>query len=230
MSTPPSAKRRRIEGDIITIKVGTGKVESLTVHESLLRARGGFFEAALKQQWREGQTREIELPEDEPDIVAAYIEWLYSGKIEPLSCKPPTPVSHGAMRGTHVTLAKIYVLAEKLGDDDACNVTIDSWVSLLCNRRGENGGLVPVPDWDAIKTIYEGTPVGSPARRFLIFLYSKGPKKRVTNLDGSAHEGYLIVPEFLLDLTCELLPDIGVKRKRLELGSIAETWYKEPRK
>ncbi|KAI5361020.1 putative SKP1/BTB/POZ domain superfamily protein [Septoria linicola] len=204
MSTPPSAKRRRIEGDIITIKVGTGKVE----------ARGGFFEAALKQQWREGQTREIELPEDEPDIVAAYIEWLYSGKIEPLSCKPPTPVSHGAMRGTHVTLAKIYVLAEKLGDDDACKVTIDSWVSLLCNRQGENGRLVPVPDWDAIKTIYEGTPAPKDASLAWTVLHMRDT----------------FVPEFLLDLTCELLPDIGVKRKRLELGSIAETWYKEPRK
>lgn len=99
-------------GKTITIRVGAEnddvEVEELSCHKPLLEEGSPFFRAALDKQWREGQNVEIGLPEDEPDMVAAYISWLYDGEIDP-------PSSFDAEEDiTYPYLAKLYVFGEKV--------------------------------------------------------------------------------------------------------------------
>ena len=68
----------------------------------------------MKKEWTEGQTRKINLPEEEPEVVAYYIEHVYFNKL-------PTDIYTKSSPGLdkeagYKTLAQLYVLAERLLD------------------------------------------------------------------------------------------------------------------
>ena len=63
-------------GPNILVKVGASR-HNYNVNEGLRRS-SGFFDTALKQEWREGQECVIELPKDDPESFNAYINWLCS--------------------------------------------------------------------------------------------------------------------------------------------------------
>jgi hypothetical protein len=71
--TPPSNFGK---DKMITLLVGTDEHE-LLVHEDYLARHSALFKAALKKEWAEGQTRTIKLPEETPDLVAFYLDFLY---------------------------------------------------------------------------------------------------------------------------------------------------------
>lgn len=59
--------------DIITLIVGAEENE-MTAHGSYLS--NSEFPAALKKEWTKGQTRTIKLPEEKPDVVAQYLDFM----------------------------------------------------------------------------------------------------------------------------------------------------------
>ncbi|KAJ5737406.1 uncharacterized protein N7483_002531, partial [Penicillium malachiteum] len=53
--------------------------EEFTVHSMVLCNQSGFFEKALSGQFQESQSRVINLPEDDPDIVKKMLDFCYRG-------------------------------------------------------------------------------------------------------------------------------------------------------
>ncbi|KAK0124524.1 hypothetical protein ONS95_009473 [Cadophora gregata] len=67
--------------DIVTISVGPSQKE-LTCHKALLGFTSEFFDAALYGNFKESQTNIIPLPEENPNVVAGFLTWAYTGHIE----------------------------------------------------------------------------------------------------------------------------------------------------
>lgn len=74
-------------GGIVTVNVGgaedkSGEVRTFTVHESLVVHYSEFFRAALDgDRWKEGATRVVDLPVDDPDAFELYVSWLYTKRL-----------------------------------------------------------------------------------------------------------------------------------------------------
>lgn len=62
---------------IVTIFVGPDSVEFHAYQDTLCRLP--FFRAALQGEFREASEKKITMPEDEPEIISALIEFLYTG-------------------------------------------------------------------------------------------------------------------------------------------------------
>lgn len=115
---------------MIILLVGPDEQE-LVAHENYLVRHSAFFQAALKQEWAEGQTHTIKLPEEKPDIVAFYLDYTYSERL-------PTDSTKRNNRNGKVydVLADLYALGERLQDDKIRNVVIDEIVaSADCTQR-----------------------------------------------------------------------------------------------
>ncbi|KAK4632286.1 hypothetical protein CLAFUW4_03614 [Fulvia fulva] len=104
-----AAKRRRYTSDIVVLKVGEKK-ETLTIHENKLGEDSAFFPAALKESWAEGQKGAIELPDDDFDAVAYYVDWLY--------CKQIIGCVNDDNAADYITLAKLFVFGEKMQGEE----------------------------------------------------------------------------------------------------------------
>ncbi|KKY17619.1 putative btb poz domain containing protein [Diplodia seriata] len=69
-------------GRIVTIEVGTAPAVKFFVHEALLCYYSAFFHKALHGHFKEAETKEISLPEDDPDEFKMAVHWLYSGEVD----------------------------------------------------------------------------------------------------------------------------------------------------
>ena len=132
------------------VLVGPGKTK-FYMAPSVLRKAGTFFNSALKKEWKEGQERTVEMPEDDPVCFRLYAEWLYTGTI--FCKKSPTPA-----RGSFGSLVGLYILGEKVLDKDFQDCVIDAMLATLNSEK-------VTPGKEDINRIYTQTPTGSPLRR-----------------------------------------------------------------
>jgi hypothetical protein len=168
----------RLDGPIVEICVGKEPHQKIfSVHQGLIAPRSEFFERAFNGNWKETESRLVNLPEDNARIFSLYVQLLYTGKI-------PTRDDDREF----VTLCELYVLCEKLQDIDAKNETLQA---MLAEIRGTH-------NWDesdlAVFTIYDGTPENSPARSLLLDLFvERGNHKIVRRLifEDYCHEEFL---------------------------------------
>ena len=73
---------------------------------------------ALSGKWQEASTRHVSLPEASPSEFEVYLEWLYTNHIDILD--------KSSNRG--MTLVRLYLLGDYLGDDRFMNAIIDALV------------------------------------------------------------------------------------------------------
>lgn len=66
--------------DMVTLVVGPEK-QTMIAHAPRLTRDSEYFEAAMKNQWVEGRTRTISLPEESSATMAHYLAYSYSGKL-----------------------------------------------------------------------------------------------------------------------------------------------------
>lgn len=66
--------------DLVTLLVGPEQQKMIVDGTSLARD-SGFFKAALKKEWIEGQTRTMILSEECPEVIAQQISYTTSGKL-----------------------------------------------------------------------------------------------------------------------------------------------------
>jgi len=167
--------------DTVTLIVGPEEHE-MTAYGSYL-SKSDVFRAALKKEWTEGQTRTIKLPEEKPEIVAQYLDYVLGEGLPTRSTK--NDCREGAV---YDVLGELYGLGERFLDSQLRNAIIDEIV-----RFTTVGGYPRVyPQDDAINTIYECTTDGSPARRLLVFWFvTNGKENWVTDS---------LYPDFLRDL------------------------------
>lgn len=70
-----------LASSIVTIVVGQER-RLFAAHEDVL-ARSSYFQAAMKTQFLESDTKQLELPEEEPEILSCILEFLYKGDYFP---------------------------------------------------------------------------------------------------------------------------------------------------
>jgi hypothetical protein len=114
--------------------------------------------------------------------------------------KVTEPVSTGSnvVADEYATLSKLFVLAEKLMDDNA-KVAILAAISARSKELHSDKTLY-YPAIDSIQIIYDGTPNSSPARQLLVSLYTDFVTSAFVTEMSEA-----VPKDFLYDLSISLL-------------------------
>ncbi|QIW96667.1 hypothetical protein AMS68_002185 [Peltaster fructicola] len=153
--------------DLITIKVGTQQ-QSYCIHSQLLCADSQFFRSATKKEWKEGQNREIALPEDTTEVFDIYIQWLYQKKIL-CQIDDSNPVDK-EVSDQYRLLIDVFIFGDKVQDIPLKDATINALCNLSDLRNEKN--LCIDPTGVNVTRAYRGTMPGSPLRKFFATLYS----------------------------------------------------------
>lgn len=97
--------------DTVILVVGPDK-KSLFAHESHLSLNTDFFKTALKRELVEGQTRIINLPEDNTEIITNYLTFTYGSGL------PTTTLKVLPAEGLEIrqweSVMELYILGERL--------------------------------------------------------------------------------------------------------------------
>jgi hypothetical protein len=122
-----------------TVKVYVGSERKLWfLNEELLCDRVPFFKGAFKSGWKEGKSKVMELPDDDPEAFGHLVDWVYT---EVLKCKlcAPLPPGHWNEPYTpsHVDAAhelqwlKLWVLADKMNLTELGDSALDMHLRCL---------------------------------------------------------------------------------------------------
>lgn len=159
----------------ITVYVGSAKVP-FVVHTEVICEKSRFFKAACSDRWIEGQTKTVDLPEENPQVFQLYVSWLYKAKIS----LPGTEAGYNQN-----ALMLLYVLGDVLDDYQLRNAAM---VGMIDNIRNMSGCAGP----QVIQRFYGLTPVGSPLRRFLVrWTLSRSHSHMLRPVIGSFPEEFL---------------------------------------
>jgi hypothetical protein len=187
-SWEPSTTSNYDKNDMITLLVGSEE-RPLLAHGSYLAMHSEFFKAALKKEWVEGQTRTVKLPDEQPEIVAQYLGFVY-GKGLPIDVRGDD-LHKGRV---FEVLTELFALGERLLDSTLRNHILKSIIHFTKVQTSEG---FYYPNARAINNIYNCTTAASPARSLMVKLYvSAGNKGWLTE---ELH------PAFLLDVGKELM-------------------------
>jgi hypothetical protein len=159
----PTPSSRYGKEEIITLLVGAEETEMVAL-ASCISLHSEFFRTALKKEWAEGQTRTIKLPEEQPAIVAQYLDFTV-GKGLPTDSTRMDP-QEGEV---YVVLARLYAFGERMLDSALRNTIIAEIIRFT--RVVSINGRTVWPGLEPISTIYNCTTPGSPARRLMVDLY-----------------------------------------------------------
>lgn len=154
--------------NVVTLLIGPDE-QKMVVHTSYLARTSDFFATALKQVWLEGQTRTIKLYEETPELMAHYLNWIYSSELPTKDCSRLHLES--AKIAAHDLLAELYVLGERRLDSDFRNAITAEFIRLTPILH-VTPGCQPSRRVRPVNAIYHGTPAGSPARRLLVHLHA----------------------------------------------------------
>jgi hypothetical protein len=144
---------------MVTLLVGPDE-QRMTVHGDRLARSSAYFRAALRQEWLEGQNRTVKLPDEAPEIMQHYIEYVYSGKPPADTLTKKSDFQH-AICPHYTLLAELYVLGDRRLDPRFENVIMEELFRLAqVTRRG--------PGIEFVEIIYQGTTANSPARRMVV--------------------------------------------------------------
>ncbi|KAF2675899.1 hypothetical protein K458DRAFT_196227 [Lentithecium fluviatile CBS 122367] len=181
---------------IVKVVVGPEGAEQMYfVHESLLVERSHFFNRALNGKWRESDDKTVLMPDDEPEIVLAYLQLLYTGNL-------PIQESPRDKRKEFEILIELYILADKLQDPKSMNLVIDAFLAQARANKGPAGMRIA-------NAVFDGTSEGSRLRALVVdHFVDRGGEGAVHGKWGEPH------PEFLFQLSRRLL----VKKKDLGVG------------
>ena len=172
------------------------------VHKSLVCRDSSFFKAACKGGFREAESNEVKLPDDEPEIFDNFVRWLYTQDIERPSTASGPDWEH---------LVNIYVLADKLGAPKFGNCVMQIIAQEVWLKWDEEEEVEPsLPDAAAVCVAYENTPASSPLRQFLEDVYCCNNKVQIP-MDA-------VPDEFVMDIV------ITLKRISVESGAHQKFW------
>ncbi|KAH7071665.1 hypothetical protein FB567DRAFT_455269, partial [Paraphoma chrysanthemicola] len=119
----------------VVVMVGKSK-HKFYIHEALLRSNSGFFDAALKKEWAEGQDRIVKLPDKDPEIFKIWMKWIYTGRLfivkqdDIQRYKDKLIISREWARWR-----KMFELADFLQDFDCKDAAIDALIEAMVVRN-----------------------------------------------------------------------------------------------
>lgn len=146
---------RNLMSPIVTLVVGEEGVEFHACENILCSL--AFFRAAFQGGFREAEEKKITMPEDEPEIVAALIEFLYNGNYT-YAFDPQTversdktvgttvlPIGNSRQGAFHV---RVYAIASKYSCEPLVKAAVKNFIYILLQLKG----IDVVRHW---KTAYE---------------------------------------------------------------------------
>lgn len=163
------------------------------LHKNLVCRYSSFFKAACKGGFREAESNEIKLPDDESETFDNFVQWLYTRDFE------HQKTESGGL--DWVCILDTYVLADKLGAPKFSNYVMNLMVHEAEMRWDQELGL---PDAAAVCVAYENTPGSSPLRRFLVDVYCCNNKLEIPK--------HAVPDEFVMEMA------FNFKRMSAELG------------
>jgi hypothetical protein len=140
---------------------------SFHVPESLLTEQSEFFQAACRNEWKEGTSRIIKLPDVEPDIFSLYLFWVHRGKLAVRHEWDPRDedwYTHANFAQTR--LIKLWILADRLADIRLRNATMDEMIAAVGRLSDEYNFDLFTPDMTNV--VWSATTPGRPLRRLLL--------------------------------------------------------------
>lgn len=138
--------------------------------KELITKSSPFFAAALNGNFREANSKVVNLPEDDIDAFALFVRWLYVGEIngQLFGSKDQHPIL-GVCSGKKDAKAsldastKLYLQACILGDKLGCPVFHDlAMIEVLRCHHAE--GITP----ETMRVVFENSAAGSKLRQFAI--------------------------------------------------------------
>ena len=119
-----------------TVKVYVGAERKLWhLNEELLCDRVPFFRGAFKNGFKEGESKVLELPADDPDAFGLLVEWIYTQDLPHKICLSPYADDGGHhdpyQPGHEVQWLKLWVLADKLNLTELSSTVLKSHASCL---------------------------------------------------------------------------------------------------
>jgi hypothetical protein len=177
-SWQPTSSSKYNKDNMITLLVGEQEQE-MQAYGCYLSLSSEFFQAALKKEWVEGQKRIVKLPEEKPETMTFYLDFLYGkGQV-------------------------YYVLTEQFAPEERL---LDSSIRNACTKEIVRFTTIASPDDRyfpgnlAVNNIYNSTTAKSPARRLMVdFFMTSGNDKWV---NSELH------PEFCQDLATAFLAQV----------------------
>lgn len=167
---------RLLRTPAISVIVGTaGNKEIFFVHRGIICDRSKFFANAMGRAWRESEGKQVQLEEHDPATFALYQELLYKNvlpvKVFPNEEGGTEGEEAGCAAYEHNELSKLYVLADKLMDEQTKHHVLNALMS-----RSKKSGVIRRPTYcpglEDVRIIYGGTPEFSPARAMLVDFYT----------------------------------------------------------
>lgn len=156
----------RFTGEFVTALVGPKEVKYL-VHRGVL-LQSDFFRKALDGHFEEARSGCIRLVEDDTEVFATYLHWLYTGDIP---CEPSTNdnVIHdfGVIREAYFKLISLYCFGHKIWHVEFMNATMNALIHFWQGRRH------PMPLAAHIKFAYDNLPSDkTPLHQWLVDVWS----------------------------------------------------------
>lgn len=171
---------RAVTGTTVTLLVGPQKTE-FNVHKQLLYHTSSTLLAGLARSLRESPTQTVIWPEEEVQVVTAFLGWLYFGRIGD---------SFESMTLTMPVIEKLHIFAERWRIVPLMDHTINAW---LC-RAKEVDRACGDPSW-----VYSNTRATSELRRLIVD--SCAHTKGMNSWNGAEHATEERYPRaFLLDV------------------------------
>ncbi|KAI4955170.1 hypothetical protein J4E91_001028 [Alternaria rosae] len=150
----------------------SGQIEELAIdfnerwqggnHEAVIRRSSKFFDNAMKEESAASrlEARTVSIVDKDLTIFKIYLHWLHFKTFPIVTTK-----STGGFNHETGMLSKSYVMGEMLMDTTFKNPVLIASRDALLDRPFYKRLR---PGFSIVKTIYDGTPEGSPGRRFMV--------------------------------------------------------------
>lgn len=149
------------------VTVGPEKTEFL-IHKAFLCHYSPYFDRALNGQFIEGQTQAVDLPEENTEAFATFVDWVYTQKLdsEPTigSGDAATPMGFS---DAMTLLVRVWCLADYLQVPKLQNLAINA---LISHHSLFSNGRCPV---EQLPLVYSLTPAGSNLRKLFVNLVGR---------------------------------------------------------
>ncbi|GAB7333364.1 hypothetical protein MBLNU13_g04980t1 [Cladosporium sp. NU13] len=123
-TSSPSDPAKYTRGDLVTLLIGHDEQE-LVVYGHLMARTSEFFEAALKKEWKEGQTCAIKLPEEDTKTTMHYLDFVCGQGLPTREIKVYGDIDEED-REEYLVLAELYAFGERVLDKRLRNSIIGS--------------------------------------------------------------------------------------------------------
>ncbi|KAI1376988.1 hypothetical protein F4677DRAFT_63760 [Hypoxylon crocopeplum] len=168
--------KKSLTSPIITLTVG-GEARLFAAHEEVL-CQSPFFERACRDQFLEAQGKRISLPDEEPEIFSAVLEYLYKGDYYPRlmhnkhrnsweledAVRSPDPsennrAGRGAVEATmHVASVGQYLLRDTVVYCAAERFGLEELKRLALRKQGLQSGIDVGTILRSAQYAYDNTP------------------------------------------------------------------------